>query len=123
MQGFFNSWPIWCGRTVLILALCLAVGCSSVPRKYLREADTDVTLTAIVATPDRYRDRLVILGGVILEEEMRDGWLWLHAKNRPLDQDYRPSCLPAWTIRKPGGIGSRSGTIRVFLPRTAIGPI
>lgn len=40
-----------------------------------------MTLTTLVDTPNLYQDKLVILGGVILEEEMRDGRLWLDAKN------------------------------------------
>jgi starvation-inducible outer membrane lipoprotein len=95
MQWFSEAWQTWRGWTILLLALCIAVGCSPVPSKYLRVADRNVTLTSLVATPDLYQNRLVILGGVILEEEMRDGRLWLHAKNRPLDQDYRPQLPPS----------------------------
>jgi starvation-inducible outer membrane lipoprotein len=95
MQWFSEAWQTWCGRTILVLALSVAVGCSPVPRKYLSEADRNVTLTTLVAAPDLYQNRLVVLGGVILEEEMRDGRLWLHAKNRPLDQDYRPQLPPS----------------------------
>jgi starvation-inducible outer membrane lipoprotein len=81
MQWLSETGQIWCGRTILLLALCIAVGCSPVPRKYLREAGPNVTLTTLVDTPNLYQDKLVILGGIILEEEMRDGRLWLHAKN------------------------------------------
>ena len=95
MQWLSETGQIWCGRTILLLALCVAVGCSPVPRKFLREAGPNVTLTTLVDTPNLYQDKLVILGGVILEEEMRDGRLWLHAKNRPLDQDYRPQLPPS----------------------------
>ena len=88
---------LWYGvnRTLFLLALCLAVGCSPVPRKYLREAESGVTLTTILTTSNYYQDKLVILGGTIVEEEMRDGRLWLHVKNRPLDQEYRPQLPPS----------------------------
>lgn len=82
-------------RIVVLLVLSLAVGCSPVPRKYLREAVPNVTLSSLAATPHVYRDRLVIMGAVILEEQTRDGSLWLHVKNRPLDQDYRPQLPPS----------------------------
>lgn len=95
MHWFSESGRVWNGWTMLLLALCVTVGCSPVPKKYLREVDPSVTLTTIVTLPDYYRGKLVILGGVILEEEMRDGRLWLHAKNRPLDQDYRPQLPPS----------------------------
>jgi starvation-inducible outer membrane lipoprotein len=82
-------------RTLLLLALVLAVGCSPVPKKYLREAESGATLTTIIRSSQYYQDRLVILGGVIMEEENRDGSLWFHVKNRPLDQDYRPQLPPS----------------------------
>ncbi len=82
-------------RILFLLALCLAVGCSPVPRKYLREAESGVTLTAIKTTSNYYQGKLVILGGTIVEEETRDGRLWLHVVNRPLDRDYRPQLPPS----------------------------
>ena len=82
-------------RIFFLLALCLAVGCSPVPRKYLRDAVPNVTLSKLTATPHAYQDRLVVMGAVILEQEQRDGALWLHVKNRPLDQDYRLQLPPS----------------------------
>lgn len=83
------------GSMLLPLALCLAVGCSPVPRKYLREAVPNVTLTKLTTAPQTYRDQLIVMGAVIMEEEHRGGALWLHVKNRPLDQDYRPQLPPS----------------------------
>lgn len=82
-------------RILFLLLLCMAVGCSPVPRKYLRNAVPDVTLTKLTTTPQAYQDRLVVMGAVLLEQEYRDGALWLHVKNRPLDQDYRPQLPPS----------------------------
>ena len=95
MQWFSETGQTWCGWTILFLALCVAVGCSPVPKKYLREAVPNVTLSKLTEAPQDFRDRLVIMGGVILEEEERDDALWLHMKNRPLDQDYRPQLPPS----------------------------
>jgi len=95
MQWFSESWQTWCGRTILLLALCIAIGCSPVPKKYLREAVPNATLSKLTATPQAYRDRLVVMGGVILEEEERGEALWLHVENRPLDQDYLPQLPPS----------------------------
>ncbi len=95
MQGFSEGGQPWYGLTILLLASSIAVGCGPVPNKYLREADPNVKLTTLMDAPDLYQGRLVILGGVILEEEMREGRLWLHARNRPLDQDYRPQLPPS----------------------------
>jgi len=83
------------GRISVFLALSLAVGCSPVPRRYLREVAPNVTLTSLSSSSASYQGRLVILGGVIVEEEMQGDALWLHVKNRPLDQDYRPQLPPS----------------------------
>jgi starvation-inducible outer membrane lipoprotein len=77
MQWLSESWQTWCGRVILLLALCIVIGCSPVPKKYLREAVPNVTLSKLTETPQAYRDRLVVMGGVILEEEERGEALWL----------------------------------------------
>jgi hypothetical protein len=58
----------------------MTVGCTTVPRKYLREAIPDLTYSTLAATPQRYQDRLVGLEAVILKEEIWDEDLWLHGK-------------------------------------------
>jgi len=77
-----------------LLALCLlwaTIGCSrALPAKYVRQAEPGVTLTALVTHPELYQGKVVILGGVIVEEKQDGGWIWLRMKNRPLDQDYHP---------------------------------
>ena len=82
-------------RTLCLSALCLAIGCSPIPRQYLREAAPNVTLSALVAAPQTYQGQLVVMGAVIVKEETRNGDLWLHVKNRPLDEDYRPQLPPS----------------------------
>ncbi|MBA5867709.1 MAG: hypothetical protein GDA67_13540 [Nitrospira sp. CR1.3] len=89
------------GDLILLLALCVSLGCSPVPRKYLREATPNVTLAALTSAPEVYRGRLVVMGAVILEEQTKEGSLWLHVKNRPLDQDYRPQLPPS--VNDPEG--------------------
>src|SRR5205085_1942676 len=65
-------------------------GCANVPRHYVRMAEPGITLTALTAHPEMYRGKVVLLGGTIIEEEENEQDLWLHVKNRPLDQDYIP---------------------------------
>jgi starvation-inducible outer membrane lipoprotein len=67
------------------------IGCSSsLPGKYLHQAEHNVTLTSLVTHPEQYRGKVVILGGVIVEEKHDGDRLWLRMRNRPLDEDYRP---------------------------------
>ncbi len=82
-------------RTLCLISLCVATACTAVPRKYLRESVPNFTFSALAATPQLYQDRLVILGAVIAKEEIRNGDLWLHVKNRPLNKDYRPQLPPS----------------------------
>ena len=82
-------------RAVCFFMLALAVGCSPLPRKYLREAEPGVTLTQLQNSPREYQNKLVILGGAIVTEERREDRLWLHVKNRPLDVDYAPQLPPS----------------------------
>ena len=82
-------------QAILMSALCVAVGCTAVPRKYLQEANSTLKFSWLAATPEFYQDRLVVLGAVIVTEEVREGDLWLHVKNRPLDEKYRPQLPPS----------------------------
>lgn len=82
-------------RCIFLLALGLVVACSPVPKKYLREAVPNVTYSALAAAPQAYHNQLVVMGAVIVKEETRHGALWLHVKNRPLDEDYRPQLPPS----------------------------
>lgn len=89
-------------RVLLLLTLCLAVGCSPIPSKYLREADPSVTLTTVKRNLPYYQNKLVLLGGVIMEEETQEGLLWLHVQNRPLDRDFRPQLPPSTSDPESG---------------------
>jgi outer membrane lipoprotein Slp family protein len=82
-------------RLCLVLALVIGfhwetVGCSPIPRRYLLQAETGVTLMDLQRAPQQYQGKTVILGGVIVHEEKKDGRLWLRMMNRPLDQNQRP---------------------------------
>jgi Outer membrane lipoprotein Slp family len=78
-----------------LFTFCL-VGCqSSIPKKYVREAQHGVTLTALKQHPEAYSGKVVILGGVIVDKKEEDGRIWLWIKNRPLDEDFVPH-VPAY---------------------------
>jgi starvation-inducible outer membrane lipoprotein len=74
-----------------LIVVCLLAACSStIPSRYRDVAEPGVTLTALTSSPDGYRDKVVILGGVIVEEKQTGEQIFLRLKNRPLDKDYRP---------------------------------
>lgn len=91
----FSHAPERGGWLVLTISLlCVFLSCSPLPRKYLHQAEPGVTLTDLVSNPDRYRGKVVILGGTIVEEKQDRGQLWLRMRNRPLDEDYHPHRPP-----------------------------
>jgi len=87
---------------IMVVNTAILVGCSPLPRKYLRQAEPGMTLTALHSAPSQYQGKVVILGGTLLAEEERDGRFWLHLRNRPLDTEYRPH-LPGDRESAEGG--------------------
>lgn len=84
----FTCLPVY---AVLVLGMtALLWGCATIPRQYVRMAEPDLTLTALVAHPERYSGKVALLGGTIVEEDKHEGFLLLRVKNRPLDHEYVP---------------------------------
>lgn len=87
----WNRIQQWVLSCAVIAGVALTTGgCSKVPRHYVRMAEPDATLTDLVAHPEKYRGKVVLLGGTLIEEEANEQYLWLRVNNRPLDQDYMP---------------------------------
>src|SRR5438270_11130700 len=75
--------------TIAVVSLLSA--CSlAIPKQYINQAEPGVTLTALASNPDGYREKVVILGGVIVEERPVGEQVFFRLKNRPLDNDYQP---------------------------------
>ncbi len=90
ISGLPNRRRRWVyGISSIALSLILTF-CSTLPRKYIEQAEPQVTLTALAASPQQYRDKVVILGGVLVNERQEGGQVWLRLKNRPLDPQYHP---------------------------------
>ncbi|GKS59614.1 hypothetical protein YTPLAS18_31410 [Nitrospira sp.] len=75
---------------LVIGTIGLLWGCSSMPRKYVKMAEPGLTLTTLASDPERYRGKVAMLGGTIVEEDEREDHLLIRLTNRPLDQDYMP---------------------------------
>lgn len=89
-------------QVIFVLALSLIVGCTAVPRKYLKEADTNLKFPWLATTPMYYQDRMVVLGAIIATEEVRNGDLWWHVKNRTLNEKYSPQLPPSPSDQEGG---------------------
>jgi starvation-inducible outer membrane lipoprotein len=84
------------GSATTLGVACLLSACSSnLPSQYIHQAEPGVTLTMLASNPNQYRDKIVILGGVIVEERQVGDQLFLRLRNRPLDKDYMPHRPPS----------------------------
>jgi starvation-inducible outer membrane lipoprotein len=106
----------WTAYLTAAAALTVALAaCSPVPRRYLWIAEPGITLTMLSANPLPYVGKVVLLGGTITEEEEKDQFLWLHVKNRPLDQDHKP--------HRPADLESpEAGSYWVMVPKQQVPP-
>jgi len=104
-------------RVVLAGACLVSAGAcaKTIPSKYLKQAESGVSLTSVVNQPKAYSGKVIILGGVLVEERRVDKQVWLHLKNRPLDVDYQPH-------RDASGIESESGLYWVVLNPEGLPP-
>lgn len=84
--GSSHGWMMTLG----VVALLSGWACSPLPSKYIEQAERGVTLTHLTESPQIYKDKVVILGGVLVDEQQKGEHVWLRLKNRPLDQDYHP---------------------------------
>jgi len=87
------------------IAGLLSACSSTLPRQYIDQAEPGLTLTRLAADPGRYWEKVVILGGVIVEEKKVGDQVFLRLKNRPLDRDYKPQRPLSLEGRKPAITG------------------
>lgn len=100
----------WTSSLVVVASVMVAIGCTAVPRRYIWMADTTVTLTNLSSDLPNHVGKVVLMGGTITEEEQNDQYVFLHLKNRPLDQDYKPH-------RPPSLDGPEAGEYWVAVPQ------
>lgn len=82
--------PVLSLVAVLLAGGLAGCGGSAIPSKYVKQAEPGITLTKLSKDPAAYRGKVVVLGGVIVDQKHGDNRVWLHVKNRPLDDDYVP---------------------------------
>src|SRR5574341_215221 len=95
-------------------ALCNQGACSPIPSKFIKQAEPGATLTALVNQPAAYAGKVVILGGVIIQERQAEGRTWLHVRNRSSARS--TSAGGAMGSRTPPGRPSRIRITSFRLP-------
>lgn len=81
-------------RYMTIGFLAVAAGCTStpvIPESLAPQVERAVTFDQIVASPDSYRGRVVVLGGEVLKAKALQGGTQLEVLQLPLDDDHEPA--------------------------------
>ena len=116
-QATRSSSQVWLATLVGIVVASGFDACTSIPRKFLRQAEPGVTLTMLASHPDTYRGKVVVLGGAVVNRREESGRIWLLVRNRPLDADYVPHLPPSlndpeageyWVVVSPEGLPKTS---------------
>ncbi|TLY30663.1 MAG: hypothetical protein E6K63_01045 [Nitrospirae bacterium] len=89
-QATRSSSQLWLPTLVGVVVANGFNACATIPSKFVRQAEPGVTLTALTSHPDAYKGKVVILGGVVIDQKQGEDRIWLRVKNRPLDADYIP---------------------------------
>ncbi len=80
---------------VTLVALLVASGCSfspvGIPEPLERQIDRNLTFTALLASPESYPGRLLLLGGKILKAKRLQEGTQVELLQLPLDTDQEPT--------------------------------
>jgi len=82
---------LWC---VAIGCFVVTAGCAStrvIPESLEPQVEKTVTFDDIVASPDSYRGKVVLLGGEVLKAKAMQGGTQLEVLQLPLDDEHEPA--------------------------------
>ncbi|SEM55965.1 outer membrane lipoprotein [Syntrophus gentianae] len=74
-----------------LLSFVLLAACAPFSQKLLKEAEPDVSLSDVQKDPERYRGRMVIWGGIVIETLNRKSETVLKVMQTDLDFQKRPT--------------------------------
>ena len=72
-------------RAAILLALALSACAPVLPRNLIRGADRATALSALKENPDRYKGKLFVFGGTIVETRVTAEGSLIEALHRPVD--------------------------------------
>jgi len=72
-------------QAALLFSLILTACASVLPRDLLRSADRTTALSALQKDPDRYKEKLFVFGGTIVETRVTAEGSLIEALHRPVD--------------------------------------
>ncbi len=75
---------------VLGFFLALSACAPVISKQSLSQADMNLTFQELQRDPERYRGKVVLLGGQILGTKVQDGQTWIEVLQRPLTSRQKP---------------------------------
>jgi outer membrane lipoprotein len=79
-------------KAFLILMAILPVwGCATpISEQALKQADPGIAFSELVKDPEKYRGRVVLLGGQIVSTTVKEGGTWVEVVQKPLGGQHQP---------------------------------
>ena len=71
--------------------MVFAIACgSAIPKESLKQVDPEITFQMLIKDPDRYKGKVVLVGGQIVSTTVRESESWVEILQQPLDWKQRP---------------------------------
>ena len=75
----------------IIGLLVLAAECrSAIPKESLRQVHPEITFQGLIKDPERYKGKVILVGGQIVSTTVRESESWVEILQQPLDWKQRP---------------------------------
>ena len=75
---------------LIVLIPFLAACAGVISKESLREADPEITFQRLIKGPERYKGKVILVGGQILTTSVREGETWIEVLQQPLDWQQKP---------------------------------
>lgn len=72
-----------------LMVLTAACG-SAISKESLRQVDPEITFQGLIKDPDRYKGKVILVGGQIVSTTVRESESWIELLQQPLDWRQRP---------------------------------
>ena len=78
------------GFFCLVSLLALLFACAPISRQSLRDVDSTISFQALLKDPEKYKGKLVLLGGQIMATTVGQGETWVEVLQHPLNWRQKP---------------------------------
>jgi len=75
--------------TIGLMVFATACG-SAIPKESLKQVDPEITFQMLIKDPDRYKGKVVLVGGQIVSTTVRESESWVEILQQSLDWKQRP---------------------------------